>query len=98
MCAIWQRDDSDIVSRGGDAVLSAAGAGLVRDYGSSRQFAFEPLCARNGFGHQLQQQGLAIPREATLRLQGHEEGERAFGSCPVPILRFPVAADFLDRK
>jgi len=30
-------------------------------------------------------------------LQGHEEGERAIGSRPVSILRFPVAADFLLR-
>jgi len=53
--AIGQSDNADVVSRGGDAVLSAAGAGLVRDHGPSGQFSFEPLRARNGFGHQLQQ-------------------------------------------
>src|SRR5438552_15567950 len=93
--AIGKGDNADVVSRRGDAVLSAAGAGLVRDHGPSGQFSFEPLRARDGFGLQLQQQGLAIPREATLRLQGHEEGERAFGSRPVSILCFPVASDFL---
>src|SRR4030095_12315221 len=39
------------------------------DYGSGGQFAFEAFRARDGFGHQLQQQGLALPREATLILQ-----------------------------
>ena len=34
--AIGQSDNADVVSRGGDAVLSSAGAGLVRDHGSSR--------------------------------------------------------------
>ena len=34
--AIGKGDDADVVSRGDDAVLSAAGTGLVRDHGSSR--------------------------------------------------------------
>jgi len=95
MHAVGQRDDSDIVSRRGDAVPRAARPGFVRDDGSRGQLPFETFRARNGFGHQLQQQGLALPREFSLRLQGHEEGKRAFGSRPVSILRFPVAADFL---
>src|SRR5438045_4377712 len=78
------------IGRRGDAVPSAAAAGLVCDYGSNRQFAFEAFRARDRFGHQAQQQGLALPREFSLRLQGHEEGQRAFGSRPVSILRFPV--------
>src|SRR5437660_11284894 len=38
--AIGKSDNADVVSRGGDAVLSAAGAGLVRDHGPSGQFSF----------------------------------------------------------
>ena len=58
--AIGKGDNADVVSRGGNAVLSAAGAGLVRDHDSSGQFSFEPFRARDGFGHQLQQQSLAL--------------------------------------
>ena len=52
---IGKGDNADVVSHGSDAVLSAAGAGLVRDHGPSGQFSFEAFRARNGFGHQLQQ-------------------------------------------
>src|SRR5205814_8400063 len=68
MSAIGQSDNADVVSRRGDAVASAARAGLVRDYGSSRQFAFEAFRTRDGFGHQLEQQGLALTLEFSLRL------------------------------
>jgi hypothetical protein len=36
MPAIGQSDNADVVSRGDDAVASAASSGLVCDYGSSR--------------------------------------------------------------
>ena len=43
--AIGQSDNADVVGRRGDAVASAAGAGLVRDHGPSGQFAFEAFRA-----------------------------------------------------
>jgi hypothetical protein len=52
---------ADVVGRRGEAVASADGAGLMRDERSGRQIAFEAFRARDGFGHQLQQQRLVLP-------------------------------------
>src|SRR5438045_6355439 len=77
MSTIGKGDNADVVSRGGDAVLSAAGAGLVRNHGPTGQFSFEPLRARNGFGHQLQQESLALGREDTLgKMRGMDAARR----------------------
>jgi hypothetical protein len=65
----------------------------MRDERSSRHFAFDAFRAHHGFRHQLQQQGLALPRRP--REFARPRGGRAhLWTSSSSILCFPVTADF----